>query len=368
MARISFSPLIEEIVGKLAGSVFQDSYGGMQIRTRVSPRNPQTKYQQLRRGQFGYLSSGWRFLTAPQRQTFIDAAITPPAALNLYLQSNINLTLIEEPTITDYIPSSDPGAMPIEFTQAEPGNLFIKATTGPTTVPAGTKLLVQITYQRPPTRIFTNPSQYSPVISFDEGTDLSSPVNVITEWTARYGVFLPDKRLCLKSALIDKSNGLRGEESINCIISEEMAKFKRIYNNITPASSSGTSVTNIFSTSIPANTLQQDGDVIYAVIWGFGTAVAGFATITFRFNNANTGAMGDTSSASFFYIARIIRISATDVKIVIEGGKLGGTYTVVRSSAGSLDFTAAIPIEWSLQVLTSGSLTAEATYINQEQQ
>ena len=181
MARVAFSALIEEIVGKLAGSVFQDSYGGMQIRTRVSPRNPQTKDQQLRRGEFGYLSAGWRFLTSVQRQTFIDAASTPPAALNLYLQSNVNLTLIEEPTITDYVPSSDPGTMPIDFSTAEPGNLSIIASGSPTTVPAGTKLLIQITYQKAPTRIFTNPSEFSPVISFDEGTDLSTATNVITE-------------------------------------------------------------------------------------------------------------------------------------------------------------------------------------------
>lgn len=220
MARISFSALVEEIVGKLAGSVFQDSYGGFQVRTRVSPRNPQTKYQQLRRGEFGYLSAGWRFLTSAQRQTFIDAAATPPAALNLYLQSNINLTLIQEPTITDYIASSDPGPMQIDIASANNSALIIQASGGITTVPTGTKVLIQITYRKEETKIFTNPSQYSPIINYDEGTDLTVAQNIIAQWQARYGQMQPTGRIGLKASLIDKSNGLRGAESFSSAIIE----------------------------------------------------------------------------------------------------------------------------------------------------
>ena len=90
IARISFTAIVAQIVRKLAGSVFQYSYGGFQIRTRVSPRNPQTQYQQLRRGDFGFLSQTWRNLSPTERQTFIDNAGTPPAALNLFVLSNVN--------------------------------------------------------------------------------------------------------------------------------------------------------------------------------------------------------------------------------------------------------------------------------------
>ena len=44
MARIAFTSMVEEIIGKLAGSVFQDSYMGIQIRTRASPRNPSSYF------------------------------------------------------------------------------------------------------------------------------------------------------------------------------------------------------------------------------------------------------------------------------------------------------------------------------------
>jgi len=220
MARISFSALVEEIVGKLAGSVFQDSYGGFQVRTRVSPKNPQTQYQQLRRGEFGYLSAGWRFLTDPQRQTFIDAASTPPAALNLYLQSNINLTLIEEPTITTYVTSTTPETMQIDLLSANNGAVIIQASGAVTTVPAGLKLLVQLTPRKEETKIFTNPSQYSPVISYDEGTDLTVIQNIISEWQARYGQMQSTGRIALKASLVDKSNGNRGTESFSAVVIE----------------------------------------------------------------------------------------------------------------------------------------------------
>lgn len=226
MARVSFSALIEEIIGKLAGSVFQDSYGGYQIRSRVSPRNPQSNYQQLRRGEFGFISASWRALTSIQRQTFIDAAITPPAALNLFIQANVNLSLIDEPLIASYVPSSAPAAMPIEITDLSVGSFKIKASGSTTIVPAGTTLLVFATYEKPPTKIFTNPSQFSPVIHYPAGTDLSSPTDISTEWISRFGIQRPNKQICIKSALIDTSNGFRTDTTMNCAISEEMPAYK----------------------------------------------------------------------------------------------------------------------------------------------
>src|SRR5215207_1934497 len=102
MARISFTAIVAEINGKLAGSVFQYSYGGYQIHTRVSPNNPQTQYQQLRRMDFGFVAASWRELTSLQRQTWVDGAVTEPEAFNLFVASNINLILAGETMITDY--------------------------------------------------------------------------------------------------------------------------------------------------------------------------------------------------------------------------------------------------------------------------
>lgn len=217
MARVSFSSLMEEITGKLAGSVFQDSYGGFQVRTRVKPRNIQSNYQQLRRGEFGFISSLWRTLDAVQRQTFIDAAGTLPAALDLFIGSNVNLTLINEPIITDYIPGAVPLSMAIDITSATAVEFNLLATGAITTVPAGNKLLIQATNTRFITGIFLNPSMFSPIVDFDEGEDMSVIHDVITNWNDRYGQLNAGLRICIKSALIDKINGTRGPEIIFCI-------------------------------------------------------------------------------------------------------------------------------------------------------
>lgn len=222
MAKILFSGLVDEIIGKLAGSVFQYSYGGWQVHAKGKPRNPQTKYQQLRRGDFGFLSSTWRNLTTAQRNTFISNAPVGVSGLNFFITTNVNLILIGIPTISSYVPTAIPSTMDIQFISASTGEIVIQATGGVTTVPAGTKLLIQVTYLKAPTQLFTNPSQYSPIISFDEGTDLSIARDILTEWQSRYGQMKSDKRLCLKANVIDKSNGNRSAESVNCTNSTVM--------------------------------------------------------------------------------------------------------------------------------------------------
>lgn len=218
MSRIQFSSSIEEIIGKLAGSVFQDSYMGIQIRTRVSPTNPQSYFQQLRRGKFAYLTAGWRNLTPTEQGTWITEAGTIPAAFRLYVSCNINLTLIGENPISSFASSAVPDEMPLEISRYETNVIEVTATGALTTVPTDHRLLLFATQEKEATKIFTNPSQYSPIASFAAGTDFSTPVDITTEWVARYGQPTDDKRICIKTALVNITNGLRGDESINCAL------------------------------------------------------------------------------------------------------------------------------------------------------
>jgi len=366
MARVSFSPLVEEIVGTFAGSVFQDSYGGYQIRTRVSPRNPQSTYQQLRRGEFGFLSSTWRNLTSTERQTFIDNASSPGAGLNLFLQANVCLTLIEEPTITTYVPGSAPTSMDIQILSATPEELTFIATGATTTVPAGTKLLFYATMLKAPTKIFTNPSQYSPIISFDAGEDLSTPHDVIAAFNTRYGQITADKLIGFKVRLIDKTNGLSGPEFITSTTTEEMAKFVRIFTNVTPVNTSGTSLTDIFNFNIPANTFTQVGDTIIAFISGHNSGSIGNATINFFFTGAASQGFQQTSNGPWQITVKVIRIDANTVECTFYGGNHVGAAIVNRNNVTSIDFTSAIATKWQIQAPISGTMTADYTYMNKE--
>lgn len=343
MARVAFSGVIDEIVGKLAGSVFQDSYQGFQIRTRVSPRNPQSNYQQLRRGEFGFLSAGWRYLSSIERQSFIDNAPSPGAGLNFYLQANVNLTLINQPIITTYVPSSDPGSMTVEFVEATPDILTVQATGGTTVVPAGTKLLVQVTFQKQPQKIFTNPSMYSPVLSFDEGTDLSIATDILTEWQARYGVLSPDKRVCLKANLINKSNGRRGADQVNCIITEVMPQLtKQLTAFNTTVSNNVSNSQDVNNYNIPANTFNADKARIEIRLNFETTDLINNTSLQLNFDGTTFTTYSAIGARLGCTVIEIIRQGASDAVVNAYSVVNGVTSFVNQGSIASIDFTAAI--------------------------
>ena len=218
MARINFTSQIEQLIGSLAGSTFQDSTFGLQIRTRVSPRNPRSTFQMLRRGEFAYITQLWRTLSTFDRDTWVTAAGTLPAALNLFVSSNINLSLINLPAIANYIPSAAPLAFPVVVSSYHPGILDILANGLPNIVPAGTTLLISATDTFSPSRAFISPSSYTPIVALFSGSNLSIPTDIITGWLARYGRMKLLEKLCLTSALINTANGLRSPSSYICAI------------------------------------------------------------------------------------------------------------------------------------------------------
>lgn len=361
MARVSFTALIEEITGKLSGSVFQDSYGGFQIRTRVSPRNPQTTFQQLRRGEFGYISALWRTLTSVQRQTFIDAAGTPPAALNLFIQSNVNLSLIEQPIISTYVATAAPSSMNIIIDEFTPTTLLIKATGGTTTVPAGCVLLVQMTSLRGTSQIFTNPSMYTPIAAFDEGTILSSNTNILTDWQNRFGIMSIDKRSCLKSAVIKKSNGTRSIENINCINTEAMAnKYIPKLQSYVNISTVTTAAESLVIYTMPANTLTANGQRIeWRSMYSFNNAGTtkllgiNFAGLSIS-GNAYDTLSGGMIEASF------IRTSASTARIRLTMWSKGDLTAFNTSDVAGLDFTSSITLKD--EVISSAIANIRNTY------
>lgn len=219
MARIAFSSTGEEILGKLAGSIFQDSYGGYQVRGFYRPKNPQTQLQQLRRGDFRYLAAGWRNLSSPEQLTWINQAGTVPEALRLYIGSNINLNLIGLSIVSSYTAATTPATLPLVIVDCSDTVFTVQSSTLVTTVPAGQKLLLFATFDNSVSALFNNPSAYQPIIYFDEGTNFSSAVNIFSAWSAHYGLLRLNRHVCIKNVLIDKTNGSRGADVISCAIS-----------------------------------------------------------------------------------------------------------------------------------------------------
>lgn len=186
------------------------------MRSRVKPRNPRSALSQQRRNTFRIASTGWRELTAIQRQSFIDNAITPGAAFDLYIKSNINLSLIDLPFITTYTISAAPAAMPFDITSLNDSNFFIVPSSVIVLVPVDCSLLIYATKANSQSVSFTNDSSFSPVISFPAGTDLSAGVDIINEWESRFGEMPPAARVCIKPYVFNTINGSRSVASKVC--------------------------------------------------------------------------------------------------------------------------------------------------------
>ena len=135
--------------------------------------------------------------------------------MRLYIGNNINLTLVNEDPITDYVPDTLPPEMPVEISEFVSPDLYIVASDALTTVPAGHKLLIQATYEKQPPKNFINPSNYSPTVVFNSGYDLSISTSISRIGLAGYGQFTTGKRICIKSCLINTANGAGARNTLH---------------------------------------------------------------------------------------------------------------------------------------------------------
>jgi hypothetical protein len=104
MAKLKFGMVVTEASGKLGGHVFARNRGGAYARTKVTPVNPQTTYQQQARTLLSSFSQAWRGLNQAERDSFNSAVsdfartdifgdLRNPTGKNLFTLLNINLSL-----------------------------------------------------------------------------------------------------------------------------------------------------------------------------------------------------------------------------------------------------------------------------------
>lgn len=331
MARIQFTSGVEEYIGKLAGSIFQDSYMGMQVRGWYKARNPQTQLQQLRRGNFRFLTAGWRNLTSTEKGTFIAATGTIPEALRLYIGANINLLLIGLSIISSYTESAAPDAIDLLIVDLTTSSLDVQATGSVTVVPAGCTLLIYATAAKPQNKIFTNPSQYQPITTLDEGSDVSVVTSIYAAWVAHYGVMPDNIRICIKAAVISKLNGMRSAEFINCLITTIIMTLQQAFDASITAGDSpqinyiddGAKASIFFQRSSSDGTINTQFIMALGTIQLFATnlALGGSASITIEGN----GAIEILSSTGIITMPGLIA-AANDTDAAAAGVPINGLY------------------------------------------
>jgi len=117
MALVKFSAVVAEARGKEGGTIFSRNASGGYIKTKVTPTNPRTVYQQEQRGLMGSIAQSWKGLSravqtqwksfaeqVPQTNVFGDQIVL--SGFNAYVRSSRNLSVLGMP------PLQTPGAVP----------------------------------------------------------------------------------------------------------------------------------------------------------------------------------------------------------------------------------------------------------------
>ena len=214
MAKVQLSGIFDTITGKLGGSVIQGGPGGLQIRTRVVPRNPQSVFQQIVRNRFGTKSNFWKEMTPGVQADFRAATGTAVTGNPLFVSNNINVILVGLEGISEWFDQAAPDPIEFEITSATDTELLFKLTGAVTTVPVATRLLLEASKLQPGSRFFNSPSSFSNFLYFEAGEDLSADTDITAAFVNRLGNLQTGKTLSMRLALVSTDNGLRSIQTI----------------------------------------------------------------------------------------------------------------------------------------------------------
>lgn len=178
--------------GKINGHVAARNRSGSYVRTKVTPVNPQSTYQQLARQRLTQFSQGWRGLTQAQRDAWDGATpdfaktdqfgdLRNPTGKNLYTRLNANLATVGAAAITSPPLPEGAGSVVSGALVMTNGGAKTIAFTGAT---IGHTIQVWATPGVSPGKSFLK-NEYRLISTFaGPGT---SPEDIATEYEARFG-------------------------------------------------------------------------------------------------------------------------------------------------------------------------------------
>ena len=221
-AKIKLSALVSGMSGKLNGSVFAKNRGGLYLRTKVTPVNPQTSAQVAARNLLTSFSQGWKSLTEAQRTAWNNAVenfqttdvfgdLKKPTGLQLYIRLNANISNGGGTPITSPpLPSGVTALTALSLSAAFTGTAF-DVTFAPTPVPADTALYVEATTGLSPG--INNANSKFRTIGVVAAA-ATSPADLSTEYTDKFGALVEGQKIFIRAKNI---NLLTGEVSLGLV-------------------------------------------------------------------------------------------------------------------------------------------------------
>lgn len=221
MAKIKFTAIVAEMRNSIAGTTFSKNRYGNYARTKVTPVNPQTTYQQDQRQLLASLSSSWRGLTQAQRDQWTAQAQNYPrtdifgdskilSGQALYVALNINLERAGETRIDAPLSPVDSPQLAVTAMTAiydiSDDNMLVTVTISPAAIPGGYALVIYATPGVSAGKSFVK-NLYRYLGTFTVTTGVAT---LGTAYGLRFGNVAVGDNIFLRAALVSTDTGQLG--------------------------------------------------------------------------------------------------------------------------------------------------------------
>lgn len=211
--------------GKVNGHVISKNRAGSYVRTKVTPVNPRTASQLGVRQRLSNLSTGWRGLTAAQRNSFNGAVrnflttdifgdLKAPSGFNLYQRLNGNLLKAGQAQISTAPNPAAVSAVTIGALTLTVTGLVVSLAIS-AAVPAGTTVVVKATAGLSAGINFVK-SQLRQIATFAAAQ--ASPLVLTTAWGNKFGSFVAGQRIFVSIQFVNNATGQTSTEQITSAI------------------------------------------------------------------------------------------------------------------------------------------------------
>lgn len=198
---------VDDIRGKVNGSVIQGSNGTLIMRTRVSPRNPSSLLQQNRRAAYADIAAAFAALSGSDRDSWYAPVTGYPVGFDRFVAVNSRVAitgspLVSEFTATDLLP-------PLEFhiLRAFPNDYEVIVPFGTDPIPPDNFYIIYSSKFYPSGR-FTISDQLLYILAVaGPGDIMQTGFPVTAQMVAKYGPGVPGNRVAMGCIHVDISTG-----------------------------------------------------------------------------------------------------------------------------------------------------------------
>jgi hypothetical protein len=210
MARIILSGLVDDIRGKLGGSVVQQSNNVLIIRTKVSPRNPRSGTQQNRRSFYSSITRRWSEITQPQRDSWFELVTGYPDGIQRYIAANSFINMAAASVLDTF---SAPGvleSLPGVVGNIDNTELLYQPLDASSELPTNTYLLCFASRGMPLGQSHISNQNCRFIHAFVPGDGNGNYYDIFNQYVSVWGMPVPDTQIFIQQLEIDAATGAYG--------------------------------------------------------------------------------------------------------------------------------------------------------------